>query len=153
MAQLKKREKIMLAAAGFLLVVFVLNQFVCVSKTDPPIEPKKTVTVDTSTEAKAPSDSLKKNRRREKPPVTFVDWVRDPFSEAYRLAQFDTTGHDSSDFVLRGVIRRGNESYVLIGDAILKQGQSSGDLTVVSIRPDQVVCRKGNRLVTLVLSE
>lgn len=158
MATLKKREKILLGVTGTFVLVFVLNQFVCSSNPEPQVADKTPPEVDAEEAAPpakpmAKTETLRKRHRRGEPPMQFTEWERDPFAEAYRLAQFDSTGNDSGDFVLRGVIRKGNESYVLIGDAILKEGERQGDLQIVSIDRERVVCRKGNNLVTLVLNE
>ncbi len=83
--------------------------------------------------------------------MRFTSWGRDPFWEAFRLAQVDSADNDSSNFVLRGVIWKGDEAHVLIGDAVLKEGERSGDLKILDIDKNRVVCKKGSKVITLVL--
>jgi len=84
-------------------------------------------------------------------PVRFTSWGRDPFWEAFRLAEVESVRSDSSNFVLRGVIWKGDEAHVLIGDAVLKEGERSGDLKILKIDKNRVVCQKGSKVITLVL--
>jgi len=152
MAGLKKSEKMLMSVAGAMVVVFVINQFVCGKQAGPAPEnaPAPQPQVSESPRKPAgPSPSRRPLRRRSE--VTFTGWGRDPFAEAFLLAEFDSSATDSSDFVLKGVIWRGDEAYVLIGNAILKKGERRGDLVVLDIQKDRVVCQKRNRIVTLLL--
>ena len=158
MAQLKKREKILAMAAGGFLVAFLATQFFS-GKPEPPA---KNVATAPSTKEKgkpgtaqeaAPKAGAEARPAESGTPVKFANWGRDPFALAFRLQEQDTTGIAASDFTLRGIIWSGNEARALIGDEILKNGESTGDLTVVSIGKDRVKCRKGRELVTLVLNE
>ena len=106
------------------------------------------------TTTKSPVASLVTLRPRVKKTVTQVrvtSWGRDPFWEAFRLAEVEPANPDSSNFVLRGVIWKGDEAHVLIGDAVLKEGESSGDLKILDIDKNRVVCKKGRKVITLVL--
>lgn len=157
MAQLQKREKILAGVAGAALIIFVLNQFVCGKKESPSPEVAQTNVEAEQVEPERPksfgSTPQRSQRLRPAKKITFTKWARDPFAEAYRLAQFDPAQGDSSDFALRGVIWKGSEAHVLIGDLILKKGERNGDLKILDIQQDRVVCRKANKIITLVLQE
>jgi len=156
MASLKNREKILLGGTGFVLIIFLVNQFVCGKPKGASEEiPAKTKNQATSAGAQSAADSTKKDsavrKRVRGPRVEFAVWGRDPFAETYRLAVLDSSGADSSDFVLRGVIRKGNDALVLIGDEILREGDERGDLKILDIEKNRVVCKKRGKIITLVL--
>jgi len=156
MAELKKREKIMAVVAGACLLVFLVYQFVCSNTKDPAQQSeKKAAKKETLLQAAiaAVRPDAKINHGPVNKTLKFDTWGRDPFTEAYRLAPFDTTVTDSESYVLRGIIRKGNDASVLIGDEILKEGQGFGDLKVIDIKKSEVICKKGNKLVTLVLND
>ena len=154
MAPLKKSEKRLVALTGSIVVTFVLNQFVCGKSEQPQVETTKKVEAKSGV-VEQTSPVVKKNiRTRVKKTVNqarFTSWGRDPFWEAFRLAEVDSVNPDSSNFVLRGVIWKGDEAHVLIGDAVLKEGERSGDLKILDIDKNQVVCKKGRKIITLVL--
>jgi len=154
MAALKKSEKRLVAIAGSAVVVFVLNQFVCGKSEKPQVEMTKKVEAKSEV-VEGTSTEVKKNvRPRVKKTVNqarFTSWGRDPFWEAFRLAEADSANADSSNFVLRGVIWKGDEAHVLIGDAVLKEGERSGDLKILDISKNRVICKKGRKIITLVL--
>lgn len=158
MAQLKKREKILTTFAGGALVIFALNQFVCgesepaKSETSRKVAVKKSTSVE-PTKARDVQNRTPPRARNNKNRIRFASWGRDPFAEAYRLAKGDSTRRDSTDFVLRGVIWKGNQAHVLIGDAILKEGERKGDLKILRIEKNRVVCIKGRKVITLVLRD
>ncbi len=155
MAQLKKSEKRLVVLAGSVVVSFVLNQFVCGKSEKPPVETTTEVETKSVVVDMASSNAVKsiKPRRVRKTnnQMEFTSWGRDPFWEAFRLAEADPANPDSSNFVLRGVIWKGSEAHVLIGDAVLKEGERSGDLKILDIEKDRVVCKKGRKVITLVL--
>lgn len=148
----------MAGVAGGALVMFLLNQFVCGDEASAPpsVAQEKTVQQQAAPgPAKAAgwsSSGIPRDRGRQKT-VKFATWGRSPFAEAHRLVKFDSTRVDSNDFVLRGIIWQGNEAHVLIGDEILKEGERSGDLKILDIEKDRVVCKKGTKVVTLVLND
>ncbi|MFQ5751339.1 MAG: hypothetical protein ACE5HI_05020 [bacterium] len=157
MAKLKKREKIMVELAGLVLILFVFNQFVCGKpKQQQQRVTKKAAVEETTADTltvkveKKPKPLLKREARK---PLEFPFWGRDPFAETFRLAELDPTHGDSTDFVLRGVIWKGSEAHVLIGDEILKEGEQRGDLKVLAIEKDRVVCKKRGKIVTLMLDD
>ncbi len=155
MAPLKKKEKRLVAIAGGAVIFFVLNQFVCGKSEKPQVEMAKKIEAKSVVVERTPSNVVKKGKpRRVKKtnnPVRFTSWGRDPFREAFRLAEVESVRSDSSNFVLRGVIWKGDEAHVLIGDAVLKEGERSGDLKILDIDKNRVVCKKGSKVITLVL--
>ncbi len=155
MAPLKKKEKRLVAIAGSFVIIFVLNTFVCGKSEKPKVETAKKVEAKSVVVERTPSNVVKRSKpRRVKKtnnPVQFTSWGRDPFWEAFRLAEVDPANTDSSNFVFRGVIWKGDEAHVLIGDAVLKEGERSGDLQILNIDKNRVVCKKGRKIITLVL--
>ncbi len=154
MAPLKKKEKRLVAIAGGAVIFFVLNQFVCGKSEKPKVETAEKVEPKSVVVEPTPANVVKRSKpRRVKKTnqMQFTSWGRDPFWEAFRLAQVDSAGNDSSNFVLRGVIWKGDEAHVLIGDAVLKEGERSGDLKILDIDKNRVVCKKGRKVITLVL--
>ncbi len=155
MAQLKKKEKRLVAIAGSFVIIYVLNTFVCGESEKPKVETAKKVEAKRAVVERTPSKVVKRSKpRRVKKtnnPVQFTSWGRDPFWEAFRLAEVESVNPDSSSFVLRGVIWKGDEAHVLIGDAVLKEGERSGDLKILKIEKNRVVCKKGSKVITLVL--
>ena len=156
MAPLKKKEKRLVAIAGSFVIIFVLNTFVCGESEKPKVETAKKVEAKSVVVERTPSNVVKRSKpRRVKKTnnqMQFTSWGRDPFWEAFRLAEVDAANADSSNFVLRGVIWKGGEAYVLIGDAVLKEGERSGDLKILDIDKNRVVCKKGRKIITLVLN-
>lgn len=145
-----------MALAGTSAAFFILNQAVCDKKSTPtqslraePVVAERAASATTDRPQRSPKENPRRVLRSR---TGFTTWGRDPFAEAFRLAKFDSSRSDSTNFVLRGVIWKGNEAYVLIGNDIFKEGERHGDLTVVSIEKDRVVCKKRGRTVTLVLN-
>ena len=155
MAPLKKKEKRLVAIAGGAVIFFVLNQFVCGKSEKPQDETAKKIEAKSVVVERTPSNVVKRSKpRRVKKTnnqMRFTSWGRDPFWEAFRLAEADSANADSSNFVFRGVIWKGDEAHVLIGDAVLKEGERSGDLQILNIDKNRVVCKKGRKIITLVL--
>ncbi|MFQ5825497.1 MAG: hypothetical protein ACE5JB_15770 [bacterium] len=160
MLNLQKREKFLLGIAGVTVVFFVVDQLLCEKEAQQAPETAKKSIVEKSIPEQSEIKEVK-NKRKIKPIrkresgkiIEYTSWGRDPFAEAIRLAESDTTMSDSSDFVLRGIIWKGKEAHVLIGDDILKEGERKGDLIVLDIEKSRVVCKKGGKIVTLVLKE
>ncbi|MFQ5604857.1 MAG: hypothetical protein ACE5HS_16425 [bacterium] len=156
MSSLKKSEKRLIALTVLSVVCFVFNQFVC-QKAD---RPEKKRLQKTATVATAPSKpplpqkpvQIQKATKKIKKLVKYMNWGRDPFAQTFRLSQLDTSRMDSTDFVLKGIIWQGKQAYVLIGDVILKSGEQKGDLKVLDIEHDRVICKKGRKVVTLLLN-
>lgn len=156
MADLKKREKMLVGSAVSSLVIFLFNQFVCGSGEQ---VPEQLVQQAVASANKAVHEQpVRKNGGGDRPPrkvkrTQFASWGRDPFYEAGRLAEMDSTRADSGSFVLRGIIWKGKDAHALIGDAILKKGESNGEFKVLDIQEDKVVCKKGTKVITLTLRD
>lgn len=87
------------------------------------------------------------------PRVRFTVWHRDPFRGANQF--FTAPGaarDDSSDVQLHGIAWKDGEGWAMLGDAILRKGESAGNLQVLDIRKDRVLCRLNGNIVTFVLS-
>jgi len=155
MAELKKREKIMVSVALSTLMSFLLNTFVCSDAADelPPATITAPVAALETKEIPTKSGPKKVTRRKvaDGERMRFVSWSTDPFLDTIRLTELDSAGTDSSDFALRGIIWKGSEAHALIGDLILKEGERQGDVKVLDIGKDMVVCKKGTRVVTLTM--
>jgi hypothetical protein len=159
MAELKKREKVLMSAATSVLVYFLVNQFVC-GKSEPeeeanaqqqPVIAASAADVPTTPAAEPKAAAPKRRSATER--IKFASWMRDPFALTYRLAPADTVEADSSDFVMRGVIWKGNQAHVLIGDNVLREGDQVGDLKVLDIDKNRVVVKKKGKIVTLILRD
>lgn len=160
MRSLQKRERILLGMVGATAIFFVVDRFVCGEKTpQTPEIVKKTVAEKTIPKPPDTKKAKIRNRigsfrdRKSGQLIKYSSWGRDPFAEAIRLSQSDSTKSDSSNFVLRGVIWKAGEAHVLIGDDILKSGEQKGDLKILDIGKDRVICKKGGKIVTLVLED
>jgi len=145
-----------MGVAGATLIFYLVNQFLC-GKSDPQAQSAPQQVAAAAQPAPQPAKDEKSTtapRKRGSPQRSdFSAWSRDPFAESFRLAQGDTTESDSSDFVLRGLIWKGNQAHVLIGDDILKEGDQIGDLKILDIDKNRVVCKKRGKIVTLILRD
>lgn len=153
---MKKREKMLMGVAAAVLVYFLVNQFLCGNP------PETVQAVDAKTPETAVSSAPAQTPPAKKAPVSrkkmvrdrlqFASWGRDPFADTYRLAPPDSQSA-ASDFVLRGVISKGSQAHVLIGDEILKEGDQVGDLKILDIDKNRVVCKKKGKIITLILRD
>lgn len=156
MAELQKREKIMVGVAGGVLVAFLLYQFVFTKSEEPPAQARK---VPSPNQSAAPAAVSVKSGKSDGEPhkasfaaMQIEGWGSDPFHEAYRLAVFDTAITDTSvQLDLKGIIWKGNQAFVLINDSILKKGDKLGDVKILDIKRERVICQKGKNTVTLFL--
>ena len=168
MPQLQKREKILAVGAGAALLIFLANQFLfnedsikpesnAKSKVTRGQTAQKSTTNPSAGKAEIAGAPSQQNVAPaipvRKPNIVFSSWGRDPFAEAGRLAPVDTTAMQQMDLTLRGIIWRGDQASVLIGDYILKRGEKAGPYTVTEIKRDRVICRKGSEVITLLLEE
>ena len=153
MANPKKREKTLMIMTGGIVVIFLMNMFVCGEETKNAVQQtvQKVVGIGPDDTEKALLVARMRNSSRRIQQINFKDWGKDPFFEAARITEMDSSWVDSTDFVLRGIIWKGNQAHALIGDVILKEGDRNGDLKVLNINKNSVVCRKGSRIVTLAL--
>jgi len=158
MAQLQKREKILLSVTTACLAVFLIYQFGFGGK-----KPKK---VQSGLNLHEVIQGENKNEPKqagylaadlktqiEVMKLENILWKQDPFANAFLLAPHDSTMQDSSVLVLNGIIRKSGRALALIGNYILSPGERVGDLKLLSIGSDQVICKKGNRTITLSLEK
>jgi len=151
---MKRREKILTGATASLLLFFVLNHFMCGKSADSDLSSKATTMVASTATNIAKSLRLSQKTPSDAPrPIASSDFSlgRDPFAESYRLSQRYSA--QAKDFTLRGIIWQGDEAHVLIGSDILAEGEESGDLKVLDIQENKVVCRKANKIITLMLEK
>ncbi len=157
LAGLKKREKFLVAVTGASLLVFLVSQFVCTgekgARKRPPVATRAAGRVPAPAQVAEPSSAGSDSTFFRRTPLRLASWKRDPFAEAYRLATPDTTRRDTTGLTLKGIIWQGGEALALIGDAILREGQRSGDLRVLDIAGDHVLCKRGKKVVTLSLGK
>ncbi len=157
MATLKKREKMLAAATGSLALIFLLNYFVCgekkPSKSTRRVQPAVESAVVGLAKSLVSAQPVRSRLERTGPLPSDISWGRDPFAETFRLARSDSSAEKVEDFTLRGIIWKGNQAHVLIGDQILREGEESGDLKVLDIQRNKVVCRKADRIITLTLED
>lgn len=160
MANLQKREKILMWIAGLVAVFFVIDRIVCSENVQqlPQVAEKpvvKKLHSQSSNVVKSESKQTQKpfNRKDNNEFTKLKVWGRDPFVGTIRLTEFDSSSTDSSDFVLKGVIWKGDDAQVLIGNEILKKGDRVGNLEILEIEKDRVVCKKNGKIVTLLLKE
>lgn len=157
MAKVKKREQILIGLACCLGLAFVFDQLVC---SGPPNEPAVSSDADMAVAAAAkPEESISKNRNipenrkrsQLEQPETYSTWGRDPFSGFYHLTSRQAKADSSDPLTLNGIIWKDGKGLALIGNEILKEGDRMGHLEIVAIKRNQVVCRKGKKLITLFL--
>lgn len=166
---MQKREKILLGVTGGAALFFVVNQFLC---SPAPETPKAAPVVATTSAPEQNNEETKRSRRatgqagvaanrsprqlrsRGGPVVHFAEWRRDPFQG---VINFITTAFDSTveadNLQLNGIAWRKGQALALIGNAILRKGETVGNLEVLEIREDRVLCRIDGELVTLVLKQ
>lgn len=162
MAELQKREKIMVGLAGGALAYFLINMFVCSGdEPEPHLVATKTVEQAVSKEVKhakaaakpGPAKTTFASAARPSVSLTNVTWKRDPFALSKRLAPPDTTLQDSMVYTLNGIVWQGGRALALIGNYILPEGGEAENIRVVEIERDRVVCKTGQRVFTLFLEE
>jgi len=160
MAELKKRERMLIGLAGSFLLSFVFNQFVCTGDegsnlqgSNPAAAAPGGLHAETPIAPSVGELNPNTKKRRVLNRKRYSSWGKDPFYLASRLAELDSTQQDSGQFVLRGIIWKGDDAHALIGDAILRAGESTSQFKVLRIEKDRVVCKRGSRIVTLMLRE
>lgn len=162
---MQKREKVLMVTASGTLLLFAVNQFLCTASPKPSTAAPKVVTPSTSLMSTADQSKSKRGnaaagtersprllRAGDKPLVRFSEWRRDPFRGAnHFLTTAGGATDDSSAVRLNGIAWKGDEALALIGEAILRTGESAGNLQVLAIRKDRVLCRVDGETVTFML--
>ena len=167
-----KREKIMVGAAGGVLVIALVYQFVIdpaakkkarqaqqqsrvqTTKNPATTKPKPRVTTQgTQTKATESTAALKTDIQ------VFDDWGRDPFIKGSTTTQSRSSSYTSSrkskpKYTLKAIFWKEGKPYALIDDdIILSEGEAGSSFTVITIKEKSVVCRQGGRTFSLYLKE
>jgi hypothetical protein len=157
---LKKSEKRLLVILGVAVLVFLFDRFV-LSKGDKESEdikktpPKKVVsTVVPNTESSETTSQLSSRTQLKH----FEEWGKDPFS----INRFKSPSEVSSSsgqkvakssVKLKGIFWKEGETFVLINDFILGEGEENKGLRVEKINGTEVLCSRGNRTFKLTWRE
>jgi hypothetical protein len=154
---LKKSEKLLMAGAGSIVFMFVVNQFICTEKTQTEQPVNRTVQQASIDQPVSANRNIHGKTVRHYTDhsgrIKYTNWGTDPFLAADRLVDLDSTATDSNGFVLRGIIWKGNDAHALIGDLIFQEGERIGDVKVLDIGDNSVVCKKGTKILTLKLKK
>jgi len=149
---MQKREKILSGVALVVAVLFVTNQFLCGEKEKNGLRTSAGGRVELVRGPEATLDELPEPAKDWKPQVTFEKWARNPFSGALALEMADS--HlDTLKLDLKGIVQKGNEKIALIGDYIVKVGETTDEFQLVKIKQDRVIIRRSGRLFTLHLEQ
>jgi len=149
---LKKNEKILLAVGGSLVALMLIWTYAGSGdddKTAKKIIPKNVVQ---NVKEKILSSDSKKLESKSK--IRFDSWGRDPFRDMYRKSAAVVQEENYvKNLQVKGIIYRNNRPYVLINDLILTEGQEKEGLYIERITQNQVLCRKGGKVLTLTWKE
>lgn len=165
---MEKREKVLAVGVGVAAFVFVFNQFVCSSKpeaTEAASSAKQKTEVAGSRATRVGlylNRKLVESRRKRWQTTAFAGWDRNPFAggrTVLDLITVEETGRDTSAargdsteaLALNGLLWGVGEPVALIGDLILREREQAGDLQVLKIGPDYVICRKKGEIHRLEL--
>jgi len=157
MVELEKREKVLIIAAGAVLIFFLAYQFSGNGAAE------KTA----SNSGKDIHETLAKEKDNRPGKVktanastiqnivnaTALSWKRDPFALGYRLVEQDTTSEKSINYTLRAIINRGDKRLALLGREVFATGQSIGNIKMLEIAKAHVRCEIGGQIIKLVLEK
>lgn len=152
---MQKREKIMLGVTLSAALIFVVNQFFLSEPPKQPAKKNKAVPVSRTQPVsgeKISNEELQKRLQNWKPVVEYDSWGQDPFKGSERLAIMDTSS-DSTNTHLSGIVWSENSALAIIGDRIVRQGDSVDDVQILRIYEDRVLARRGNNLIKLQLGQ
>ncbi|MBN1550373.1 hypothetical protein JW979_02840 [bacterium] len=152
---LQKSEKRTLMIGGAVLAIGLVYILATSNKDD--AKPGKTPKAAVSKIAKplaSITGSEKKDKKEEVAEihqVQYASWGRDPFLDRKKAAsaQVWKEQEEIKNLVLKGIIRMGNKSYVMINDVILTVGQEKDGIYVESIEGNLVTCRRSGKTFTL----
>ena len=156
MGNLKKSEKILLLGLLVVVLIFVWDRMnsakhkatakvakaTAVAKAKAPAVVAAAAGVVTSandSSAQIPESVLRK----------FAVWGRDPFLGANRLAPQDTTEQDTTVLVWHGTAWKNGQAIAIIGPYVLREGEREGDVELLKIERDYVICRYKGKRITL----
>ncbi len=158
---LKKSEKRLLIILGIAAAVFLVDKFI--------IEKKKKDAPAPQAQQNAPVPqaeiALKTPPKSSSIRTVYNGWGKDPFY----LPQKDHTGSSAGAAAvkapqkseiktaplpeLKGMFWKEGKTYVLIGDAVIAEGEENEGLKIEKVEGKTVFCRQGNRSFTLFWSE
>ncbi|MBM3326492.1 MAG: hypothetical protein FJY65_05875 [Calditrichaeota bacterium] len=152
MPPLKKNEKVMVTLIGVSVIVFVaMDPYYIIWKKKPS---STTTPADTTHKAAAAPgaaivDKLQPQAARvtgvgrpQREPVPYTNWGRDPFVQARRYIDDETT---VAELKLGGISVRGEDRYALINKQIVRQGDEIAGMSVERIEKDRVIISRGGR--------
>ncbi len=149
---MQKREKVLSAIAVSSAVFFVINQFVCAEKPQPPARPAPAVArkkLPAAVRTTITNAELEKRLKNWEPLVTYDTWGRNPFTNAIEF--YADSLADTLQLRLKGIAWRNGEPLVLIGDKIMRPGDRDGDFQLLKVYHDRVIAQKNGEILTLFL--
>ncbi len=150
MAEISKRDKILLALIGASVIFFVImDPYYMIWKKPPEPKPAEGVPADSQAVTDQTAQSQVQTANRPVKRITFEGWGRDPFTRV--RYDFDQTKL-VDNLKLSGISLRGSNSFALINSKIVKVGDEIEGMKVVAIKEDRVILRYKGReiIVTLV---
>ncbi len=155
MGNLKKSEKVLLVGLLIVVLVFVWDRMNS-AKHKPAAKAAKAVAA-VKQKVALPSSAggklvVSEDTSRAIPAsvlAQFAVWGRDPFLGANRLAPEDTTAQDSTVLVWHGTAWKNGEAIAIIGPYVLREGEREGDVQLLKIERDYVICRYKGKKITL----
>ncbi|MDZ7373788.1 MAG: hypothetical protein ONB23_07430 [candidate division KSB1 bacterium] len=156
MRKLKRSEQVLLAILGLVVLVVVALQMRS-GGSKKPIAPARATRAIARTARAAASELGVVSPTPKHHPISpairqmFAGWGRDPFAGAHRVAPADTVKQepDSLELAWKGILRTPRGSLVMVGPYILAEGQREGELELLKIERDYVICRFRGRTFTL----
>jgi hypothetical protein len=155
MGNLKKSEKILLVGLLIVALVFVWDRMngakhkpaAKAAKAVAAVKKKVPLPVSAASAGGSEADSFRviPTSALER----FAVWGRDPFLGANRLAPEDTTVQDSTVLVWHGTAWKNGEAIAIIGPYVLREGEREGDVQLLKIERDYVICRYKGKKITL----
>jgi hypothetical protein len=153
---LKKNEKTLLAVLGGIVAVYLIWTFVVSGgkKGVKPPTPKNVVASIQGSLKEAATTAGITPPEEKIPKMRFDTWERDPFRDFYAKSEAAIEEENEiSNLEVKGFIQRGSQTYVLINDLILTEGEEKEGLFIERIDNNQVFCKKGGKWFTLTWKE
>ncbi len=155
MPPLKKNEKVMLILIGISVVVFIVMDPYYILWKKPPV-PESAPADTTKKVAQAVASAVGKvvsgaavpssSGRAAREPVLYSNWGRDPFVQARRYIDDEST---VAALKLGGISVRGEDRYALINKQIVRPGDEIGGMYVERIEKDRVIISREGRSFVL----
>jgi hypothetical protein len=150
---LKKNEKTLLAVLGGVVAVYLIWTFIGSGgkKGVQPPTPQNVVASIHGTLKEAANTAGITQPEEQVPKMQFDTWGRDPFRDYY--AKNPEEEEEENKLQVKGFIQRGSQTYVLINDLVLTEGEEKEGLFIERIDSNQVFCKKGGKWFTLTWKE